>query len=364
MKRLLLLLLVITFGCSMDPKKNLDQLFGNEFKDNEPGAAVLLSVKGDTLIQKGYGIADTQSKEKITNATLFNIGSITKTVVSNTILKLAEEGKLSLNDSLSKYFHDFKNPKIANQVKLHFMLTHTSGLPDNRRKFLDAPYLLSADDQQNWDPIELNDSLAFEPGSHFEYSNPAFDGLALIIQKVSDRKWQEVVADKIFKPAGMLNSKITDGAFPTSGVAHGYINVLGEFTERDYGEEPTFAAAGNGGVWSSIKELAKYEQAIQKATFLKKETIDQSRSIMKYSNWADKNEPFMGYAWFITTTEDGAKVFSHTGTQGGFYADYVSIPEKEIFYVVLANRPFPREDFRKKIFETIGVKLKEIYVPK
>jgi CubicO group peptidase (beta-lactamase class C family) len=364
MKKIFFFLVIVVVSCVDNERKQMDQLFSSQFKSSEPGAAVLLIKDGKVIFEKGYGIADVNTKEKITSETLFNIGSISKTFVANTVLSLAVDGNISVNDSLPKYFPNFKNKKIANEIKIHYLLTHTSGLPDNRREILDSVYLLSAKDQENWNPIEQNDSLLFEPGSHFEYSNPAFNGLALIIEKVTGRKWQSVVAERIFKPANMPNSKITDGAYPETGVAHGYLKSKKGFVEKDYGEEPTFAAAGNGGVWSSTKELMNYEMALQKGLILKRDLVEHSRSIMHYSNWKDSVPPFIGYSWFIGETSDGAKMISHTGTQGGFHADYVSIPDKGIFYVVLSTRPFPRKEFREKIFELMGVKLQERHTPK
>ncbi len=327
----------------------LSNLFDQEFKADEPGGAVSLMKEEEIIFSKGYGLADLRTKEKITPKTLFNTGSISKTFVSNTILSLAEENKLSVLDSLEKYFPDFKNKGIARKVRIHHLLTHTSGLLDNRRNFLDSIALLTAKDEENFAPIKQNDSLLFEPGSHYDYSNPAFNGLALIIEKVTGKKWQEVVTERFFLPSGMSNSKITDGPYPQEGVAHGYLKAKGQFIEKDYGEEPTFAAAGNGGVWSSTEELAKYEIALRKALFLKKETIERSRTISSYPNWKDTAQPFIGYSWFISKPPDSIKIVSHTGTQGGFYADYVSIPEKKMLYVILSNRPFPREQFREKV---------------
>lgn len=329
--------------------KQVESLFNDSFLPDEPGGAVLI-MKGEKIIfSKGYGVTDINTKEKITTQTLFNTGSITKTFVSNIILSLAEENKLSLTDSLFKYFPDFKNKEIAQKVRIHHLLTHTSGLPDNRRDFLDSVALLTAKDEDNFAPIKQADTLLFEPGFRYEYSNPAFNGLALIIEKVTGKKWQQVVAEKIFAPAGMKTSKITDGSYPQEGVSHGYLKFKNKYTEKDYGEEPTFAAAGNGGVWSSAEELAKYEIALRKAVFLKKETIERSRTITTYLNWKDVNPEFIGFSWFISKTEDSVKVVSHTGTQGGFYADYVSFPEKELLYVILCNKPFPRERFNKRI---------------
>lgn len=368
MKKSCWLLLFLIYGCSGNKSKPLpeqiDELFAQQFKDNQPGGAVLVILNGDTIFKKGYGVSDINTKEKITPSTLFNVGSISKTFVSNTILSLAADGKLNVNDSLYKYFPGFKNPAIAKKVRLHHMLTHTSGLPDNRRVFCDSVYLLTAKDQENWNPILQNDSLLFEPGTKFEYSNPAFNGLALIIEKVTGMKWQDVVKEKIFIPANMPSSKITDGPYPQSGVAHGYIKSGNTFIEKDYGEEPTFAAAGNGGVWSSVNELANYESALRSGQILKKDLVDHSRYITHYSPWKGEVPPFIGYSWFISQTIDSVKIVSHTGTQGGFYADFVSIPEKDFLYVVLCNRSFPREEFRKKILEMINLKPEELYTPK
>jgi len=363
MRKLAVIVLVIFISCKGKEKqiaKELDELFSAEFKLDEPGGAVLVMKDGKVIFEKGYGLSHISTKEKITPETIFNTGSISKTFVSNTVLSLAEEGKLSVDDNLTKFFPNFKNKSISDQVKIHHILSHTSGLPDNRAKFIDSIKFYTAKDQENWDPVEQNDSLWFEPGSRFAYSNPSFNGLAMVIEKVTGKRWQEVVEERIFKPSGMPTSKITDGPFPESGVAHGYYkDMKGAFHELDYGETPAFAAAGNGGVWSSVRELANYERAIQKAVFLKKETIDRSRTVSEYVNWRDDFPAFIGYSWFVGKTADGSKVVSHTGTQGGFFADFESIPEKGLFYVVLCNRSLDRKKFRDQAFEILGVKLND-----
>jgi len=346
-----LIFISLLIGCEQKPtfEKELDSYFNGAFNLKGPGGAILI-MKGEKVIfSKGYGLADLQTNESITPHTLFNTGSISKTFVSHIILDLAHEGKLSLQDSLAKYFTDFKNPSIANKVKIHHLLTHTSGLPDNRRVFLDSLFLLTAKDEENWAPIKQNDSLLFEPGSQYEYSNPAFNGLALIIEKVTGQKWQDVVKEKIFGPVGMKTSVITEGPYPITGVSHAYLKTKDGYIEKDYGEEPTFAAAGNGGVWSSVEELAQYELALRNIKFSDAKTIEDSRTIKEYPNWKSSTPPFIGYSWFIGKTEDGSKMIYHTGTQGGFYGDYVSIPEKGITYIMLCNIPTPQEEKRAAV---------------
>ncbi|MFD2564771.1 serine hydrolase domain-containing protein [Aquimarina rubra] len=327
----------------------LDAIFSKEFPLDQPGAAVLL-MKGDTtLFEKGYGISDIETKEKITPTTVFNTGSISKTFVSNGILILQEKGLLSVEDSIYKYFQDFDTPEIAQKVKIKHLLSHTSGLPDLRNVRENYEFYITAKDTANFEPIKRADSLLFEPGEKFMYSNPSYNGLALIIEQVAKQKWQQFIINNIFIPSGMSTSKITDGDHPKEGVAHAYYkDTKGNFQEYDYGEVPTFAASGNGGIWSSVRELAKYEIALRENTFLSGKTIEKSRTVFSPNNWKDTITPNVGYSWFLGTDrissanlekEYATKIVSHTGSQGGFRAFFISFPEKGITYIMLANRP-------------------------
>ncbi|MBL7849762.1 MAG: beta-lactamase family protein [Cyclobacteriaceae bacterium] len=355
MKRMALLLLLAAASCSspdtrQDFSAELDEFIAGQVEPNGPGGAVLVMKDTSVVLAKGYGLADLASGEKITPQTLFNLGSISKTFVAYGILILQAEGKLSVNDSLEKYFPEFKNKEIARRVRIKHLLTHTSGLPDNRQVNRDTVFYLTANDAQNWHPVTQTDTLVFEPGTQYEYSNPAFNGLALIIEQVSGMKWQAFIAQRIFQPSGMISSTITDGAHPTSGVAHGYTRIGGKWREDDFGEEPTFCAAGNGGVWSSVEELARYELALRKATFLDGATIDSSAIVKKFPQWTSPEPPFIGWSWFIDRTPDGHKVICHTGHQGGFAAYYISVPSQGILAVVLYNAPYDVYAFRERLF--------------
>jgi CubicO group peptidase (beta-lactamase class C family) len=324
----------------------LDSLVASGFQADEPGGAILI-MKGDsTVYLRCFGQADLNTREDITRNTLFNLGSISKTFVANAILILQEEGRLSVSDPLSKYFPEFKSREIADEVTIMHLLSHTSGLPDNRHVSDDPDFFLTAKDYENFAPVMQAEQLDFSPGERFEYSNPAFNGLALIIEKVTGQKWQDFIAERIFIPAGMATSTITDGPHPEEGVAHGYEASGAGWTESDYGEFPTFPAAGNGGVWSSVTELALYEKAISGNIFLGEEMTNKSRTIYHPENWADTIPPFIGCSWFIgeeqmlgNKNNYGVRFVYHTGDQGGFRAFYISIPEKDILYTGLFNRP-------------------------
>ncbi len=324
----------------------LDSLLTAQFRADEPGGSVLV-MKGDsTVYSRSVGLADIVTREEITPNTLFNLGSISKTFVSNGILILEEEGKLSVKDPLSIYFTEFRSREISDVVTVTHLLTHTSGLPDIRPVDENREFFITAKDYENFAPVMQAERLNFSPGERYEYSNPAFNGLALIIEKVSGVKWQQFIAERIFAAAGMTTSTITDGPHPEEGVAHAYEMVNGNWEESDYGEFPTFPAAGNGGVWSSVTELELYEKAIRQNLFLGRELKERSRSIYLPGAWADSVPPFIGYSWFIGEEQFlgeensfGVRFVYHTGDQGGFRAFHIAIPEKDILYVGLFNRP-------------------------
>ncbi len=225
---LLLIIAAVIYSCntqtSSSVSKDFDNLFDSVFNADEPGGAVLIAKDGKIIYEKGFGIEDINTKKPIGTNTLFNVGSISKTFVAFGILQLAKENKLSLDDEIYKYFPDFKDSSIAKKVKIHHLLTHTSGLPDIRNVAGDSVFFLTAKDEENWAPIKKADSLEFQPGERFHYSNPAFNALALIIEKVSGMKWQDYVQKNIMTPAEMKTSTITDGPHPESGVSHGYLS--------------------------------------------------------------------------------------------------------------------------------------------
>lgn len=332
----------------------LQSYFESKIKPDEPGIAILVQRNDTVLFKNGFGLADLQTKEPATPKTLFNLGSISKTFVANGILILRQRGLLSLDDNMTQYFPGFQNKTIANEVTIKHLLTHTSGLPDIRYPYRDSVFFLTAKDAENWAPVLKAKQLNFPSGSKFEYSNPAFNGLALIIESVSKTKWQNFIAQEIFKPAGMLTSTITDGAHPQSGVAHGYIQSKGEWLEKDYMEEPTFAAAGNGGVWSSVEELALYYKALQSATFLPREVVAESFEIKKFPNWADKTPEQIGWSWFVGKTDQGFTMIGHTGSQGGFRANFQFVPEKQWLVIILSSAPRPLEEYTNRMFDFLN----------
>jgi len=317
----------------------LDSIISNDFKENEPGGSVFIQKGDKVLYSRSFGLADMGTGEKFTDQTVSNTGSISKTFVAYGILILEKQGKLSIEDNILTYFPDFKNKELAAKVKIRHLLTHTSGLPDSRNIDGDSIFYLTAKDEENFAPLKQSDTLSFEPGSQSRYSNPAYNGLALIIEKVSGMKWQSFIQETIFNPSGMKQSKITDGAFPEKGVAHAYRKVNNRFQEYDYGEYPTFTASGNGGVWSSVEDLKNYVVAMKKCLFIDCNTIAFSQKAWHPKNWNAKNPPSQGFSWFVSEpkNKNEYKVINHSGSQAGFRAHLFMIPEPDITIIWLTN---------------------------
>jgi CubicO group peptidase (beta-lactamase class C family) len=159
----------------------------------------------------------------------------------------------------------------------------------------------------------------------------------------------------------MKRSVITDGAFPEKGVSHGYRFYQGKFEEYDYGEYPTFCAAGNGGVWSSVNELRKYLKAVQNCLFADCALIQKSQTVWKPSNWSNANPPFLGYSWFVEGNPDepANKSIGHTGSQGGFMAHLIWFPERDLSIIWIAN---DEEFYSTDILKALGL-IKGVHRP-
>lgn len=333
----------------------LDSVFA-EMKADEPGGSFLVMKDGRILWSGSYGLADIETGKQFTSKTVANIGSISKTVVAYGILILNQQGKLSLDDKIIRYFPDFKNREIAEKVRIIHLLTHTSGIPDSRNVSANREFFLTADDEHNFAPLKLTDSLNFEPGSNWQYSNPAYNGLALIIEQVTGMKWHDFISENIFGPAGMKTSTITDGSWPDRGVAHGYRVVNGVWEEYDYGEYPTFNAAGNGGVWSSVEELVKYVEAMNDCKFIDCGTIALSKRVWEFPNWKAGELSTQGVSWVVTGSDDqgSSPCIEHTGSQGGFRAHLMMYPEEDIIVAWITNNSQTYSDQIRKVLAEHG----------
>lgn len=327
------LFLIAIQGFSQKETNSLDSLMSSIYHKDFPGAAIAIVKNGEVFFKKGYGIANTDTKDLITSSTNFNICSMTKQFAAYGILKLAGEKKLSLNDKISKYFPDF-NSKVANQVSIRNLLTHSSGIVDH------YDYVDKALFKEFWDKDVLNaiksvDSVYFPDGSKYRYSNTAFCLLSQIIEHVSGQPYPAFIQENIFRPLKMNNSDVIKPHFKISHRALGYEFENDSFKIADAGESLFFSTMGDGGVYTSIDDYLKWVMAIQNGKVLDPEIIKEAQSA-QFTIDAKRNLSY-GYGWFVAGYGEN-KIVYHTGSNGGFRTIIFMIPSKKYSVVIFSNR--------------------------
>ena len=370
MKRVIFLLLIpftIMVSCKNNPEKEqlaqLDKLCSSLFPDDEPGAAVLVMKGDDIIFDKGYGIADIETRKAIDGNTFFNIASVSKQFTAVAVLQLAEEGKLSLEDPVSQYFPEFKAP-FWKDIKIKHLLSHSSGVPDARGG-IPREMKIKGDEKLAMSYLPDLDYLHFQPGEAYEYMNPTFVMCGAIVEKVSGQPFTEYVADHIFKPAGMDKTLYFDPGHQEliPDMAHGYeYEDVGDMPEErtagsaasdepknwyeyDYGEETFFATRPDGGIYTSTHQFVQWEKALRANKVLSEASRVDAQSPHTFASdspWSDyQNRPntWYGYGWFIEPRTDSTKeVIYHTGDNGGFKILAARYPEDKALLLIFANR--------------------------
>ncbi|MEN6569848.1 MAG: serine hydrolase domain-containing protein [Rikenellaceae bacterium] len=314
----------------------IDSLFQSLYPSNEPGAAVLI-MKGDSIVfDKGYGIADLEKMTKIDGNTFFNIASVSKQFAAVAVMMLAEEGKLSLDDNVKKWFPNFK-ADFFEKIKIKHLLSHTSGIPDARDRS-NRNFVLTATDVDSYSYMKNLDTLNFEPGSDYEYMNPTFQLLYTIIEKASGMQFDTFMKNKIFLPCGMDETTYFEAGKDIPRMAHGYLldSISNSFGEFDFGEESFFATKADGGIYTSTREFAKWEIALRDNKLIS----EQMKNTAHSPKISIKDMPYTsyGYGWFIEKKPGyPVKVF-HTGDNGGFQIYAGRYPDNKILYLIFSNR--------------------------
>jgi CubicO group peptidase (beta-lactamase class C family) len=313
----------------------IDSLFRTIYKNDEPGASIVIAQKEKIILKNSYGIADIKTRQKLTSSTNFNIGSLTKQFTAMAILQLAEKKKISLDDKLSKFFPEM-NKKIADVITVKHMLTHSSGLVEHY-DLTDTKNIRHAHNADVLKAIKNVDSGYFTPGTDFRYSNTAYCLLALIVERASGMSYSAYVRKNIFQPLGMTNSAIWSENEKITNKATGYEydDTTKTFKRSDADENIFFSTEGDGGIYTSINDYLKWLNALQVAKSMSRANINLSRS----PNFpVDKEKKLSyGYGWFIDESSSPRIVY-HTGSNGGFRAYTYTVPDDGYMIVIFSNR--------------------------
>lgn len=311
----------------------LDSLMSSIYRNDQPGAAIAVVKDGKVVFKKGYGLADLNSGNPVTPSTNFNICSLTKQFTAYLILKLAEENRLSPDDRIDKYFPDFKD-RAEGKATIRQLMSHCSGIIDHY-DYVNKALYKEFRDKDVLDAIKSVDSVYFQPGTAYRYSNTAFCLLSLIIEQVSGNSFPGSVREYIFKPLKMDRSDVINPDFRIPERALGYESDNGSFKLSDAGESLFFSTMGDGGIYTSVNDYLKWINAIQNGKVLNRGIVKNAQSPQFPID--KKRNLYYGFGWFVAGSGDSRVVY-HTGSNGGFRTIVFMIPSRKYSVIIFSNR--------------------------
>ena len=329
--------------------KLVDGVYSKLNKKSNPGIAVLVAKNGKIIYDKGYGYADLEHKVKISPQTKFRIGSITKQFIASGILKLQEDGKLSVNDKLSKYFPDFPR---AGEVSIHQLLTHTSGIHSftNKETFF-ADVVKPVTNEKLLDYFK-NDEYDFNPGERYQYNNSGYFLLGLIIEKVTGGSYGDYLKKTFFDPIGMSNTGVYSTRIKITNEALGYEKVNDTY-KRALNWNMDWAG-GAGSLYSTTEDLYKWNEAVFNNKVLKPESMKAAFTPVVLNNGSMPPGIQYGYGWGLNEYR-GVSSIGHSGGLHGFISQLMRVPKDSLTVVLLTNVMPPQ-------VEIDPMKVAELYI--
>jgi CubicO group peptidase (beta-lactamase class C family) len=291
------------------------------------GLSLVVIKNGQTFINKGYGLANVELNVPVTSETVIRLGSLSKQFFTTAIMKLMEEGKLSIEDSVHKFFPDA--PETWRSIKIKNLMSHTSGLQR------EAPAYNNFKIQSDLDIIKsaYRLPLNFKTGEKYEYCNLAYFMLAEIIKQLSGMPWQDYIHDKLFVPAEMHNSYLTDFNLIIPNRANGYMHNHNTLVNST----PMLAIRPSGGFLSTSSDMIKWAKVIR-----------DEKNILKKDNWRELWQPFIkssdkveskayyGFGWVIDEY-NGHKFVGHGGANIGFRSTFMRFVNDDLSIIILTN---------------------------
>jgi CubicO group peptidase (beta-lactamase class C family) len=327
-------------------RKSIDNLVAPHFKPNEPGIAILVAKKGKIIYEQAFGSAQVELNVPMQPDMVFRVGSITKQFTAVGILQLAEQGKLSLQDSVQQYVKGF--PYKGHTITIEHLLTHTAGLKDYMAIDHPDPYI----ERHDFTPQFLidhfkNAPLEFKPGTQYGYSNSGYVLLAYIIEVVSGQKYHAYMREQVLKPAGLKSTYYASENAIIPKRAAGYTRDNGSY-ENTY-QQSISIGYGCGDLLSTVEDLYQWNTALWQYKLLKKETLEKACTPYTLSNG---NSTGYGYGWFNNEV-NGSSCIHHEGQVSGFISVEQYFPAEDLFVAILTNVKSGEDktDFSNKRFE-------------
>lgn len=338
---------LVLLGCSLaviaehPSAQQIDQVFADLRSTSAPGAAAMVIDHGRIVFERGYGVADLKTRHPIDEHTNFRLASDTKQFTAMAIMLLVHDGKLHYEDRLTDIFPEF--PAYGRAITVRNLLNHTSGLLDYEDlmpKYEGVPpdQVPQIQDGEVLKLLEQQKTTKFPPGTRWDYSNSGYVVLGTIIAKVSGESFPEFLHDRIFRPLGMDTTVAYvkgKNEIPSRAYGHSKTNKGCEQTDQS----PTSATLGDGGVYSSLGDLAKWDTALRQHTLLSEQEMRPAITPVKVPGVVEPNgkPATYGFGWFLNSYRGHPRMW-HYGETMGFRSAIQRFVEDQLTIVILMNR--------------------------
>jgi CubicO group peptidase (beta-lactamase class C family) len=323
-------------------QEQLNAVFCDLGLERSPGAAVLVIRYGRQVLARGCGITDLRTRTKISPQTNFRLASLTKQFTAMAIMLLVHDGKFQYDDHLTDIFHDF--PQYGRTITIRHLLNHTSGLQDYEDLMPQPDPKLAVEQSQIhdagvFDLLKHQKATKFPPGSKWAYSNSGYVLLGLVVEKVSGQPFPDFLHERVFAPLKMTNTlAYVRGKNEIPNRAFGHSLESGGWKETD--QSPTSATLGDGGVYSSTEDLAKWDQALRQHTLLSEKETQSALTPVQVPEGAvtepDGTPAAYGFGWFLNPYHGHLRMW-HYGKTVGFRTTIQRFVKDDLTVIVLSN---------------------------
>jgi CubicO group peptidase (beta-lactamase class C family) len=334
-------------------KSDVEHIFEGLADDRSPGLAVLIRSNGQTLFEHGFGVTDLQSRQAIDSRTNFRLASCTKQFTAMAIMLLVHDGKLRYDERLTDVFPEF--PDYGKAITIRNLLNHTSGLPDYESLMDEVKGEVWTETHQIHDAdvlklLEGQKHGKFSPGMQWSYSNSGYVTLGLIVAKVSGESFPGFLHDRIFAPLGMNHTlAYVNGMNQIPDRAYGYSKEGDRFVQTD--QSSTSATLGDGGVYSNLVDLSKWDDALTHHRLLSAREMQPALVAVKLAggltpSWSSDpgdTDPqagkpvFYGFGWFLDDYQGKHRMW-HYGETSGFRTVIERFTGSGLTIIILCNR--------------------------
>lgn len=306
------------------------------------GAAVLAVDGGDVVFEHCWGVRRLGNDEPVTPTTTFRMASVSKQFTATAVLTLVDQGKLSLDDPLDKFFADA--PDYWNDITLHHLLTHTSGLPGYESR-VPTGTTLQLSDYNVLGMLLETDKPDFTPGSQWEYSNSAYVLLALVVEQAAKQPYHEYLRAEVLEPLGMTGSvNYLKGVNAPAERAYGHSRKRdGSWELTD--QSVTSATRGDGSVYSNLHDLRLWAQALGNEKGVLSAAMADAMTTHQFKTTRGDDSHY-GYGLFLDD-HHGERRLWHSGSTRGFSLMLQRFPDRDATVVILLNRSPRSEEFKE-----------------